>query len=186
MMNEEREQIMMRVSMLSRRSRSAALPRYDSEMVVQRAMLAGRDRVELLAERMQRVNGQLFTDGHALVAHLRAQGWKHGYCDPVLWPALAAHFQGFTVELEFDRTRVDDYAFGITRAAGAIAESGTIVLNDTTTSRRLAALAPWVHVAVVERATIFLDVPAAIAGLGPDRNVIWCTGPRRPPMSRAS
>ena len=180
MINEEREQIMMRVRRaLSPIQERAALPRYDSEMVVQRAMLAGRDRVELLAERMQRVNGQLFTDVHALVAHLSAQGWKHGYCDPVLWPALAVHFQGFTVELEFDRTRVDDYAFGITRAAGAIAESGTIVLNDTTTSRRLAALTPWVHVAVVERATIFLDVPAAIAGLGPDRNVIWCTGPSK-------
>ena len=79
MMNEEREQIMMRVRRaLAPIQERAALPRYDSEMVVQRAMLAGRDRVELLAERMQRVNGQLFTDGHALVAHLSAQGWKHG------------------------------------------------------------------------------------------------------------
>ena len=71
---------------------------------------------------------------------------------------------------------VDDYDFGITRGAAAIAESGTIVLNDATTSSRLAALAPWVHVAVVERAHIVADLSAAIAGLGDDRNVVWCTG----------
>ena len=79
--------------------------------------------------------------------------------------AVASFFAGgdFTIEHEFDRTRVDDYAFGITRAAGAVAESGTIVLNDATTSRRLAALAPWVHVAVVERAAIFSDLTQAVA-----------------------
>ena len=53
------------------------------------------------------------------------------------------------------------------------------MLNDATTSRRLAALAPWVHVAVVERATIFSDLPDAVAALGDDRNVIWCTGPSK-------
>jgi L-lactate dehydrogenase complex protein LldG len=47
------------------------------------------------------------------------------------------------------------------------------------TSRRLAALAPWVHVAVVERSTIFSDLPAAVAALGTDPNVIWCTGPSK-------
>ena len=81
--------------------------------------------------------------------------------------------------MEFDRERIDDYAFGITRAAAAIAESGTIVLNDATTSRRLAALAPWVHVAVVERSAIFASIPEAIATFGSDHNVIWCTGPSK-------
>ena len=74
---------------------------------------------------------------------------------------------------------MDEYAFGITRAAGAIAESGTIILHDATTSRRLAALAPWVHVAIVERAAIFPDLPQAVAALGNDPNVIWCTGPSK-------
>jgi L-lactate dehydrogenase complex protein LldG len=136
--------------------------------------------VELFAERIKRVSGMCFTDPVALVTYLRAGGWLRGYCDPVVWPRLSAHFGAdFTIEHEFERTRIDDYAFGITRAAGAIAESGTIILNDATTSRRLAALAPWVHVAVVEQATLYADLPQAVAELGADRNVIWCTGPSK-------
>jgi len=83
------------------------------------------------------------------------------------------------VETEFDRTRVDDYQFGITRAAGAIAETGTVILSDSITSRRLGALTPWVHVAVLRREQIFIDTPAAIAALPADPNVIWCTGPSK-------
>lgn len=180
-MTDEREAILARVHQaLAPLPRRAVLPDYDSEIVVLRQMLAGRDLVELFTERIKRVNGLAFTEVGALVAHLRANGWLHGYCDPVLWPRFAPHFGAdFKVETAFDRKRVDDYAFGLTRAAGAIAESGTIVLNEATTSRRLAALAPWVHVAVIDRAAIFADLPHAIAALGSDPNVIWITGPSK-------
>lgn len=180
-MTDDREAIFSRVrGALAPLRERAALPHYDSEIAVMRQLVAGRDLVELFAERIKRVNGLALTDASALAGHLRAGGWLRGYCDPVLWPRLEPHFgSDFTVEHAFDRARVDDYAFGITRAAAAIAESGTIVLNDATTSRRLAALAPWVHVAVVERATIFPDLPAAVSALGADRNVIWCTGPSK-------
>ncbi|MEO5958596.1 MAG: LUD domain-containing protein [Opitutaceae bacterium] len=180
-MTDDREAIFSRVrTALAPLTERAPLPDYDSEIAVMRTMVAGRDLVELFAERIKRVNGLALPDIVALVAHLRAGGWLRGYCDPVLWSRLAPAFgSDFKVELEFDRTRVDDYAFGITRAAGAIAESGTIILNDATTSRRLAALAPWVHVAIVERATIFPDIPAAVAAFGKDSNIIWCTGPSK-------
>jgi L-lactate dehydrogenase complex protein LldG len=180
-MTDDREAIFSRVrgALAPLRDR-APLPEYDSEIAVMRQLIAGRDLVELLAERMKRVNGRAMTDPAALVAHLRAGKRMRGYCDPVLWPSLAAHFGAdFKVEATFDRKRVDDYAFGITRAAGAIAESGTIILDDRSTSNRLAALAPWVHVAVVARATIFGDVTQAVAALGADNNVIWCTGPSK-------
>jgi L-lactate dehydrogenase complex protein LldG len=180
-MSDDREAILSRVrGALAPLRERAPLPQYDSEIAVMRKLIAGRDLAELFAERIKRVNGQAFTDLAALVAHLRTNQWLRGYCDPALWPKLAPHFGGdFKVETEFDRTRVDDYQFGLTRAAGAIAESGSIVLNDATTSRRLAALAPWVHIAVVERATIFADLPQAVSSLGADRNVIWCTGPSK-------
>ena len=180
-MTDDRESILSRVrGALAPLHPRAALPDYDTEISVMRKLIAGRNLVELFAERLARVNGLAFTEVGALVEKLRAGGWMRGYCDPALWPRFAPHFGAeFKVETEFDRTRVDDYAFGLTRAAGAIAESGTIILNDATTSRRLAALAPWVHVAVVERAQIFSDLPEAVAALGGDANVIWCTGPSK-------
>ena len=64
-------------------------------------------------------------------------------------------------------------------AVAAIAETGTVVLTETDTSSRLAALAPWVHVAIVKRAQIFIDVPQAVAALPQDPNIIWCTGPSK-------
>jgi L-lactate dehydrogenase complex protein LldG len=178
---DDREAILSRVrGALAPLTERAALPDFDTEIAVMRSLIAGRDLVELLAERMKKVNGLALTDVAALTAHLRAGGWLHGYCDPALWPRLAPHFGAeFKVETEFDRARVDDYAFGITRAAGAIAESGTIILDDATTSRRLAALAPWVHITVLERTRIFADLPLAVVALGSDPNVIWCTGPSK-------
>lgn len=181
-MTDDREAIFSRVrGALAPLRERAPLPAYESEIAVLRTLIAGRDLAELFAERTRKVNGMAFTDPAAVVAHLRAGGWVRGYVDPELWPRLSPFFAGgdFKIEHTFDRKRVDDYAFGITRAAGAIAESGTIVLNDATSSRRLAALAPWVHIAVIERATIFADLPEAVTALGADRNVIWCTGPSK-------
>lgn len=181
-MSDDREAILSRVrGALTPLRERAPLPHYDAEIAVMRNLIAGRDLAELFAERAKRVNGMTFTEPAALVAYLRTAGWLRGYCDPALWPRLAGAFGSgeFTIEHDFDRTRVDDYAFGITRAAGAIAESGTIILNEASTSRRLAALAPWTHIAVVERATIFGDIPQAVTALGTDRNVIWCTGPSK-------
>lgn len=180
-MTDDRESILSRVrGALAPLRERAPLPNYTSEISVMRNLVAGRDPAELLAERMRRVNGLAFSDLTQLVTHLRVGGWLRGYCDPALWPRFAAHFGAdFTVETEYDRTRVDDYAFGITRASGAIAETGTLILNDATTSRRLAALTPWVHIAVIERTQIFSDLPQAVAALGADSNVIWCTGPSK-------
>jgi L-lactate dehydrogenase complex protein LldG len=179
--SDDRESILSRVrGALAPLHERAAMPDYTTELAVMRQMMGSRDALVVFAERLALVNGIALTDPAALVARLRENKWLHGYCDPALWPALAPFFGAdFIVETTYDRKRVDDYAFGITRAVGAIAETGTIVLNDATTSRRLGALAPWVHIAVVERAKIFSDLPEAVAGLGPDTNVIWVTGPSK-------
>jgi L-lactate dehydrogenase complex protein LldG len=62
---------------------------------------------------------------------------------------------------------------------GAIAETGTIIIGDRTTSTRLGALAPWAHVAVIPRGEIYADLLEAVAKLGNDPNVVWCTGPSK-------
>ncbi len=179
--SDDRESILSRVrGALAPLHARAAMPDYTTELAVMRQMMGSRDGLVVFSERLALVNGIALTDPVALVARLRENKWLHGYCDPALWPALAPHFGAdFKVDTTYDRKRVDDYAFGITRAVGAIAETGTIVLNDATTSRRLGALTPWVHIAVVERAKIFSDLPEAVAGLGQDTNVIWVTGPSK-------
>ena len=180
-MTDDRESILSRVrGALAPLHERAPLPEYDSELAVLRKMIAGRDLVELFAERLRRLNGLVVTRPADVVEYLRKNNWMHGYCDPALWPRLAPAFgPEFKVETEFDRARIDDYAFGITRAAGAIAETGTIILNDAVTSHRLAALAPWVHIAVVERATIHSDLPKAVAAHGSDPSIVWVTGPSK-------
>jgi L-lactate dehydrogenase complex protein LldG len=141
-------------------------------------------RLSRFRERLEAAHGRLFTDAGDLVSWLAAQGARHGYCDPALAPIFAAVLAragapSMTLETELERARIDDYRFGVTRAAGAIAETGTIILDDAHTSRRLAALAPWIHVAVFTPAQIHAHVADAIASLGDDPNVIWCTGPSK-------
>lgn len=180
-MNTDRESILSRVrGALAPLPYRAALPDWEAELVVIRQARGMVDAWTLFAERLRGVNGIPLTAVADLVALLVENGWRHGYCDPALWPNLAPAFPAtITVETTFDRARVDDYQFGITRASLAIAETGTVVLTDTGTSRRLAALAPWVHVAVVTRDEMVIDVPQAVAALPDDPNIIWCTGPSK-------
>ena len=159
----------------------APLPDWEQELVVMREARGEVEAWALLAERLRLINGTPLDRTEDLVALLREKKALHGYCDPALWPALQAAFPAdeFTVETSYDRTRVDDYAFGITRATGAVAETGTVILTDGDTSSRLAALTPWIHVAVVEPAKIFTDLPHAVAAMPDDANVIWVTGPSK-------
>jgi L-lactate dehydrogenase complex protein LldG len=158
----------------------AALPDWDAELAIARKLMEERDSFEVFAERIKLVNGMVMTNFAELAAYFKTNGWLNGYCDPTLAPVFAPKLGAeFNLNTEFDRTRVDDYAFGITRAAGGIAETGTIILNDALTSRRLGALAPWVHVAVLPRHLIHRTLTDAVLALGDDPNVIWATGPSK-------
>ena len=158
----------------------AALPDWERNLVRMRDSVTPPDLWPLFVERMKAVHGEPYEDLNALVALLRESGWTHGYCDPELWPELAPAFgEDFAVETTFDPSRLDEYAFGITAAAGAIAETGTIILGDKTTSSRLGALAPWLHVAVIRKDQLFPDIPSAISAMPDDPNVIWVTGPSK-------
>jgi L-lactate dehydrogenase complex protein LldG len=177
----DREAIMGRVrGALAPLADRAKMPEYDGGLELARERLGSGDALAEFTSRLNAVNGEVASDAGELAATLRARGWTHGYCDPALWPDLKAHFgAGFVVETAFDRSRVDDYQFGITRAAGAIAETGTIILSDASTSTRLGALAPWAHIAVISRRLLFSDIVQAVAALGSDPNVVWCTGPSK-------
>ncbi len=180
-MNDDREIILSRVrGALAPLARRAAYPAYPDDVAAMRTLDQGGDPWAIFCARAKLVNAGGCERVEDVVAVLKEGGWRHGYCDPQLWPRLAPAFGSeFTVETEFDRGRVDDYQFGITRAVGAIAETGTIILDDRTTSRRLGALAPWVHIAVLRRAEVVMTVAQAVARLSDDPNIIWATGPSK-------
>jgi L-lactate dehydrogenase complex protein LldG len=159
----------------------AARPDYDAAITRSSRKLEGTDLLDVFARNLAAVNGRLLQSVTELAAFLTSTKQCHGYCDPVLYDRIGAPLAaaGLTVETEYDRSRYDDYQFGITRASGAIAESGTLILDDERTSRRLAALSPWVHVAVLERPAIHRTIADALAVLGDSPNIIWVTGPSK-------
>jgi L-lactate dehydrogenase complex protein LldG len=156
------------------------LPAYPADVAVSLGAQTAADPVARFRERLAAVRGRSFTAPTALAAWLVEQRATRGYCDPALadWLSTALG-AAFTLETTLDRDRIDDYQFGITRAWGAVAETGSLILDDTTTSRRLGALAPWIHIAVITPDRILPDVGSAIAALGDDPNVIFCTGPSK-------
>jgi L-lactate dehydrogenase complex protein LldG len=180
-MSHDRDQILSRVrAALAPLAKRAPLLEWDEELVQLRGARTPVDAWALFAERLRAVNGTPLDQIAALVALLQQNHGRRGYCDPALWPVLRPAFPAeFNVEIRFDRTRIDDYDFGITSAVGAIAETGTIILGDHTTSSRLAAVAPWTHVAVIKREQIHPDLTAALTALPDDPNLIFVTGPSK-------
>lgn len=176
-----REAILTRVKAgLAGLPKRATLPDWSVELAEARKLVEGKPDEQVFAERLRLVNGRSFTSVGEIGDALRAGGWTRGYCDPELVPLVQAGLgAGITLETSFDRTRIDDYQFGITRARAAVAETGSIMLDDATTSRRLAALTPWVHVAVVRKETIHRFLADAVLALPDDPNIILATGPSK-------
>lgn len=159
----------------------APLPEYDVAITHSAPKLEGSDLWEIFRRNFKAVNGKPMSSVEELAEFLKSSGQHHGYCDPALFDAVGSKLAaaGLTVETTYDRARYDDYQFGITRATGVIAESGSVIIDDLRTSHRLAALSPWVHVAVLERSDILRTISDAIAAFGDSPNIIWCTGPSK-------
>ena len=180
-MSASRQRILDRVkTALAAVADKQPLPDYPADVALSRGAQPPGDAVARFRDRLDAVRGRSFTDAAALGAWLLERRAMRGYCDPALVGWLAPVFgAAIALETTLDRERIDDYQFGITRAWGAVAETGSLILDDTTTSSRLAALAPWIHVAVVTPDRILPDLGSAIAALGNDPNVIFCTGPSK-------
>ncbi len=161
--------------------RKAPLPDYEPEIARSEPKLEGSGLWEIFRRNLTAVNGRAMESPAELADFLHASGRRHGYCDPALYEAIGAALagSGLIVETAYERERYDDYQFGITRATGAIAESGTLILDDDLTSSRLAALTPWVHVAVLQREAIHPTIASALAALGESPNIVWATGPSK-------
>ncbi len=137
------------------------------------------DAAALFLKRAAAAGTKVFTDAEACA------DWLRGLSARVV--LLAENVTELTVDAlsfaevvsVFDRNDPDRIDASVTRAAAAIAETGTVVLTDETTPDRLAALAPWTHVVVVRRGEIHRSVADALAALPDDPNVIWVTGPSK-------
>ena len=156
-------------------------PDYDGSVAVAEPRLRGASLWDCFAANLRAVNGRPMRSAAELAEFLLAREFRHGYCDPALRPSIGDRLAaaGIEVEFHYDRARYDDYQFGITRADGAIAETGTAILTDTHTADRLAALTPWVHVAVFHEADLCRTLGDAIARFGAERNIIFATGPSK-------
>lgn len=158
-----------------------AYPDYDTSVMHSAAKLAEPDLWKCFSANFKAVNGRPMDSVAQLIEFLDGNNQRYGYCDPALYESIGSKLvaAGITVETEYHRDRYDDYRFGITRATGAIAESGSLIIDDFLTSSRLAALSPWVHVGVLKREEILRTIPDAIAAFGEAPNIIWCTGPSK-------
>lgn len=175
----DRDQVLHRVRSATASRARGEYPLWDDVLVHSRAIRDSDDPPALFAAKFEAVGGRLAHDAAAVTAALKEATSKRGYIDPALQPLVGDALGGFTLDTTFDRARVDEYAFGVTRATAGIAESGSLLITGDDTASRLGALAPWIHIAVLERANIVRTIPDAIALLGPQTNALFVTGPSK-------
>lgn len=167
------------------KSALAPLPERESRPAVPHGVadpqwLAGEaDNVALFKKRAKAAGTLCFDTPGGCLSWLYEQQAKLVYLPEAL-ASLDAKFSEI-VQLTHDYTRaqVDEIDAALTLAHGAIAETGTIILTDESTPDRLAALAPWTHIAVVRKDTIHRSVADALAVMPDDPNIIWVTGPSK-------
>ncbi len=166
------------VGVLSERS---ALPSEDEVAALTSRLRPGADDADSLvacfAERLQAVGGVLLRGTAELEAYLAEHGATRGYLDPAVAELMGP--SNLSANSTYERAEVDAMQFGVTRATMGIAETGTIVLTDRDTPNRLAALAPWVHVAALRESEIVRDVRQAMAAFDDDPSIVFVTGPSK-------
>lgn len=137
------------------------------------------DVVALFTKRATAVGTAVFASAAECLAWLADHRPAKVYIPETLHTETADFSSVVQVVRAYTRGQVDGIDAALTPAAGAIAESGTIILTDDSTPDRLAALAPWTHIAVVRRDTIHRSIADALAAMPDDPNIIWATGPSK-------
>lgn len=157
----------------------AAYPDYDPVIAAPLWLADEPDNAALFAKRLQGVGGKFFSTVAECGAWIEADGAKVVYVAPTLKHLVSQLPASLAITHEYDRTKIDEIDAALTAATFGIAESGTVALTDTDTPDRLAALAPWRHIAVLLRDQLFRTIPNALAALPADPNIIWVTGPSK-------
>lgn len=143
------------------------------------------DLVGLLTDRLLDYKAEVRTctadrTAETVAEALRAHGARRVGVPPGLDPGWLAGFEG---EVEADSAEVPAPRLGeldgvVTASAVACAETGTLFLDGTPRQgRRALTLVPDLHVCVVDRSTIEVGVPEAVARLVPERPTTLISGP---------
>jgi L-lactate dehydrogenase complex protein LldG len=175
-MTDDREAMYARLrESLGRLNVRAAYPDFAADIATPKARRGGGP--EVFRQRLAAANTRVVESIPALGELLLDRDARHGYCDPALAPILGPGLgDGIELLTTFDRGRMDQYAFGITRASAGIVETGTLILKDRDTSDRLGALAPWIHIACLNPDRLYATLAEAITDLDDDPNVILVSG----------
>jgi len=157
----------------------APRPEFDDELSTARGRLTGTALLEDFRRHFESAAGRFLADTDALVHLLATEGVDCVYCDPRLPAGLAEALRAAGLETvgRFEHGRAENIGAAVTPATAAIAETGTLVLTDADTSDRLAAVAPWIHVAVLDPGAVAATMVQALAALPDDPNVVFVTGP---------
>lgn len=158
-----------------------ALPTREELSALRSRLVPSQEDVDTLvacfAKRWQEVGGVVLRSAEEALAFLAANDASFGYADPEALRLTGP--LGLDTSSVYDRENVDTFTFGITRASLGVAETGTIVLKDVDTTNRLAALAPWVHIATLRCSDIVADMQAAMGKVGEDPSIVFVTGPSK-------
>lgn len=158
----------------------ASYPAYESSVAEPIWLAAETDMAALFTRRLTLAGGVVLDGPSALLAWLASQGAKRLYVDPLVFPVIGETFDfGISVTSGYSREAVDEIDTALTLASAGIAETGSLILTDRDTPDRLAALAPWRHIALLRREQIFRTIGEAIAGQPGDPGIIWVTGPSK-------
>lgn len=154
------------------------LPDFDDSETVSYAAIGEGGARTVFERNFVKNRADIITSPKDIAGFLKSKGCKKGVIDPKLGTDFGLGGE-FDISFEFDRDSADSYDFGITSADFAIAESGMIVLKDSTTSDRLASIAPWVHVAVLNASDIVMTLPEGFSKMVDCPYAIAISGPSK-------
>lgn len=157
--------------------KAAPLPNFCAEDTTSTTQTLGSP-AEAFERNFKANHGEIIRGIENIAEFLKSKGCKKGIIDAKLENTFKLE-EDFEISREFDRNNPESFDFGLSKASFAIAESGAIVLEDTDTSDRLATIAPWVHVAVLNESDILKTVSDALARPLAKPYAIWISGPSK-------
>ncbi len=159
----DREKFLDRISGAQKRAgRKIPSAEFSEEDVVSKPAIVGTP-LEAFKRNFKANRGTLFESIDDLIKFLRAQGYKRGVIDAKAGAELPELAEEFEMLKSFDRANPDEAQFGVSRASMGIAESGALVLKDCDTADRLTSIAPWMHIALLDKTDIVQTIPEALA-----------------------